>query len=194
MRLDAATTYGTMSVVLAAVACLSSLLLLWILLASNETRGLMRLVGLGSLNYGQITACIYLKVSVSDFLTLFSARTGENWFRERSPHKIVAIAAGVALTSSTIIACFWPMSYPDGVETEGLLYESPRSLALWIWLYCIAWWFVQDAAKVYTFHLLKTHNVFDINNTGVVVLQQSTLDFMSESDAARVSLLGHRDI
>ena len=183
----------TVGGVLAAVACLSSLLLLWALLTSNEPGSFFQVVGLGGLNYGQITASIYLKVSVSDFLTLFSARTGEHWFWESMPHRIVAIAAGVALTTSTIIACLWPMSYPDGVETEGLLYESPRSLFVWIWIYCIVWWFVQDAAKVGTFHVLQKYNVFDINDTGVVVYQQSTLDFMSESDAAKASLLSNQE-
>jgi H+-transporting ATPase len=33
----------------------------------------------GGVSFGQITTAIYLKVSISDFLTLFSARTNENW-------------------------------------------------------------------------------------------------------------------
>ena len=82
---------------------------------------------------------------------------------------------------------------PDNVETEGLLYAAPRAMFVYIWLYCIGWWFVQDAAKVFTFHILHKHNLFDINNTGVVVLNQSTLDFMAESDAAKVSLLSAQD-
>jgi hypothetical protein len=81
------------------------------------------------------------------------------------------------------------MSYPDGVEPEGLLLAPPRSLVVWIWVYCVAWWFVQDAAKVGTYAVLEKYNIFDINNTGVVVLEQSTIDYMTESDAARVGLL-----
>jgi H+-transporting ATPase len=179
----------TVGGVLAAVACLSSLLLLAALLASGQDGSFFQSVGLGVLTYGQVTTSIYLKVSISDFLTLFSARTGDQWFWESAPHKIVGMAAGVALTSSTLIACFWPMSYPDGVETEGLLLAPPRSLVVWIWVYCVAWWFVQDAAKVGTYAVLEKYNIFDINNTGVVVLEQSTIDYMTESDAARVGLL-----
>ena len=102
-------------------------------------------------------------------------------------------AACVALSTSTLIACLWPMSYPDNVETEGLLYAPPRAMFIYIWFYCIAWWFVQDAAKVFTFYVLHKHNLFNINDSGVVVLKQSTIDFMAESDAAKVSLLSAQD-
>ena len=45
--------------------------------------------GLGNLSYGQITTAVYLKVSVSDFLTLFSSRTGGNWFWSSRPSSIL---------------------------------------------------------------------------------------------------------
>ena len=73
------------SVVLAAVSCFSSLLLLYFSLSSWEPNGAYQSIGLGGLSYGQVTTSIYLKVSVSDFLTLFSARTGPNWFWTSRP-------------------------------------------------------------------------------------------------------------
>merc|ERR1712054_204272 len=66
----------------------------------------------------------YLKVSVSDFLTLFSARAGGDWFFMVKPAKILLCGAMIALSCSTCFAMFWPKSYPDGIQTEGLL-ESP---------------------------------------------------------------------
>jgi len=42
-------------------------------------------MGIGQLTYGQITTAIYLKISISDFLTLFSARTGGDWFWHTMP-------------------------------------------------------------------------------------------------------------
>ena len=47
----------------------------------------------GGLSYGQITTSIYLKISISDFFTLFSARTGERFFYS-SPPAPVLLAAG----------------------------------------------------------------------------------------------------
>ena len=35
---------------------------------------------MGQLSYGQIQAFMYLKISITDFLTLFSARTADQWF------------------------------------------------------------------------------------------------------------------
>ena len=44
---------------------------------------------LGGISYGKITTSIYLKVSVSDFLTLFSARAGGDWFFMVKPAPIL---------------------------------------------------------------------------------------------------------
>jgi H+-transporting ATPase len=129
--------------VLAGVACLSSLLLLKLSLESWLEDGFYQWIGLGGLSYGQITTSMFLKVAVSDFLTLFSARAGENWFWTSRPAPILMVAAGVALSLSTLVACWWPLSRPDGIPTEGLQRKPPYMLPLFIWAYCIVWWFVQ---------------------------------------------------
>ena len=129
--------------VLASVALCSSLLLLYCLLDSNNPNGLFGRWGIPGLEYGQITTSIYLKVSVSDFLTLFSARTGKDPFWTTKPAPILIGAGMVALTCSTIIACTWPKTTPDGIQTQGLELRPPYALPLYIWLYCIVWWFIQ---------------------------------------------------
>jgi H+-transporting ATPase len=129
--------------VLAGVALVSSLILLYLCLDSWNDSGLFQAWGIGGLSYGQITTTIYLKVSVSDFLTLFSARTGENWFWKSTPSPILLGAGGFALTLSTIIACSWPSSYPDGIYSMGLSRRRPYELPLYIWLYCLGWWVIQ---------------------------------------------------
>jgi len=166
--------------VLGGVACLSSLLLLWALLTSWEPGYLFQAVGLEGLSYGQITTAIYLKVSISDFLTLFSCRTGDDWFWSTMPAPILMFAACFALAASTAIALAWPSSTIDGVYTLGLARREPYLLALYIWLYCILWWFIQDASKILSYVLMKKYNLFGINETGAVVLKQSTLDYIEE--------------
>ena len=168
--------------VLGGVACFSSLLLLWALLSSWRVGSFFQVVGLGGLSYGQITTSIYLKVSISDFLTLFSARTGDDWFWSSCPAPILFSAACFALTSSTIIALAWPSSTIDGVYTLGLARRKPHLLAFYVWLYCIIWWFVQDASKILAFKLMKRYNLFGINDSGAVVLRQSTIDYMRDSN------------
>lgn len=100
--------------VLAAVACISSLVLLQDLLQSWHKGTTMQNLGLGDLGFGQIVTAIYLKVSISDFLTLFSARTGDQFFWSSKPAPILMAACVFSLSISTIIACTWPNTYPDG--------------------------------------------------------------------------------
>ena len=82
-----------------------------------------------------------MNVSVSDFLTLFSARTGGDWFWSTAPSPILMAAAYIALSTSTILAATWPSSEVDGIYTIGLGLANPYLLTLYIWIYCRVWWF-----------------------------------------------------
>jgi H+-transporting ATPase len=169
------------STVLATVALISSLLLLGMMLSSWEANSLFQTSGLGGLSYGQITTAVYLKVSVSDFLTLFSCRTGNDFFFSRAPAPILLAAGGVALTASTVLACAWPSSYPDGIYALGLGRRRPEAFAFYIWVYCIIWWWIQDACKVAFGHVMVRYNWFGINDTGKVVLPESTLQYIRDN-------------
>ena len=160
----------TIGFVLAFVAFISSILLLWALLDSWNEDSLFQVWGLGGLTFGQIITAIYLKVSVSDFLTLFSARTGEHFFWNSRPANILLGAAAIALSTSTILAMTWPDSRPDDIETEGLVRRKPYALFFYIILYCIFWWFVQDLAKVLVWRYMKKNNTFGIMDSGKCVV------------------------
>ena len=68
------------SSVLGLVSMASSLLLVGLVLDSPNPGSLFRSWGLPVPYYGKLVTMIYLKVSLSDFLTLFSARTeGPFW-------------------------------------------------------------------------------------------------------------------
>jgi H+-transporting ATPase len=133
----------TIGTVLAAVACASSLLLLYWSLDSWRDGSFYQMIGLGGLTYGQVTNSIFLKVAVSDFLTLFSARAGDKWFWTSKPAPILLAAGALALSLSTLVACMWPRRKPDGIPTLGLVLRSPRILPVWIWFYCLVWWVIQ---------------------------------------------------
>ena len=152
----------TVGILLATVACASSLLLLYLSLDSWREGGFYQMIGLGGVSYGQITTSIFLKVAVSDFLTLFSARAGDKWFFESRSSPILLAAASLALVTSTVVACVWPSSRPDGLPTIGLLRKSPYILPVFIWLYCLVWFFIQDAAKVFMYRLIKKYRLFGV--------------------------------
>jgi H+-transporting ATPase len=164
-----------MSAVQAGVAMISSLILLYILLTSWEDDSFMEVIGIGGVSYGKVTSAIYLKVSVSDFLTLFSARAGGEWFWKVRPANILMAGACMALTSSTLIAMFWPRSSPDGIQTTGLLVDPPYDLVVFVWGWSLLWWFVEDAAKVLCRYVVHKYNFFNINDTGVMTLPASAL-------------------
>jgi len=155
--------------VLGGVACISSLLILHWSLDSWNPKGVYQSIGIGGITYGQVTTTIYLKVSVSDFLTLFSSRTGGDWFWSARPANILMGAAATAISSSIIIALSLPNDAIDGIPTIGLARASPYHLFIIILIYCIIWWFIQDAAKVFVYYLMTKYNVFGVNNTGMAV-------------------------
>lgn len=147
---------------LGAISFLSSLLLLFFMLDSWREGSFFQQIKLGGLEYGQIINAIYLKVSVSDFLTLFAARAQEKYFWSITPHPILAIAGGVSLTIATLLALLWPAGKLDSIPVLGLALREPYDLALWVWIYCIFVFLIQDFGKTYLFAYLYKHNVFNI--------------------------------
>ena len=137
------------------IAMTSSLFLLWCCLDSWEDDSVFAYLGIGGVSYGHITAIIYLKVSVSDFLTLFSARTGDKWFCAIAPAPILLFAGFLAIGLSTSLAYFWPEGMLDSVPIEGLGSHGDQHLIVWVWGYCIAVWLIQDFVKVSVHAILK---------------------------------------
>merc|ERR1711881_649450 len=163
----------SMAFVQSFVAMISSINLLYILLHGWDQGSMMRQLGLGGISYGKITSSIYLKVSVSDFLTLFSARAGGDWFFMVKPARILLCGAMIALTCSTCFAMFWPKSYPDNIQTEGLVESPPYMLEVFVWSWSLTWWLAEDAAKVFCRWIVHKYNIFDINNIGEMELIDS---------------------
>jgi hypothetical protein len=90
---------------------------------------------------------MYLKISLSDFLTVFSARTdGPFWSRE--PGGKLFIAAIFATSCSTYFALNWPFE-------NGMTALDPK-LCQFVWGYCIFWFLVQDVGKILCKHALKS--------------------------------------
>ena len=147
------------SIVLSVVACLSSLLLLLALMHTNASYpgGFVGAVfgsnGRDYVIFAEAQTLMYLKISLSDFLTLFSART-RTWFWERRPGYLLGVAALIAMGSSTLLSLFWDDIFSKGdVYMAGL--RSSRYACVAVWVYCILWFLVQDVAKVLTYSVLN---------------------------------------
>lgn len=147
------------------IACISSVLLLHFALDSWNPDSTFASLGLDGLTYGQVTTMMYFKVSVSDFLTLFSARTPDGPFYSVAPSRILLVAGMFATCVSTLLASVWPDGHPDGIATIGLAREKPRIMPLYVWIYCFVMWLAEDAFKVLVIYTLKSNNIFSINDT-----------------------------
>jgi H+-transporting ATPase len=161
------------SISLAIFACGSSLLLLhWSLDSWNPNSFLYKL-GLKDISYGQTICMMYLKVSVSDFLTLFASRSHNKFFWRSRPANMLLGAACIALSASTIVSCSWPHSKPDGIVTEGMGRKSPKLLPLFVWIYALIWWFLQDLFKVLVYQFLKKFNLMQNRKVQIVDVSMS---------------------
>ena len=128
---------SVVSSVLGIVAVGSSILLLSLSLSSNDAGSPWQNMGLKPVTYRQAMMLMYLKISLSDFLTVFAART-HGFFWSRMPGTFLLCAAVVATSLSTLIAVKWD-DLPLGDEMASI----PGDVAFYTWLYCLAWFFIQ---------------------------------------------------
>jgi len=154
-----------------AVACLGSILLLIAVMQASPLHAgnwVAQLFGTtknasGQLyvTFGEAQTLLYLKVALSDFLTVFSTRT-RHWFFERRVGFSLGVAAAVAMGVSTILALFWPFSDSASNELNEAAYMAPlkdsKYGVLMVWVFCLVFFILQDAAKVFTYYALSLVN------------------------------------
>jgi len=167
------------SISLGAIACLSSLILLYFCLTSFEKNNLLYGMGIRGLRYGHIVNIIFLKVAVTDILTLFSSRTSHQFFFQRKPHLILVGCTSLALCTTTILSLTWPCGTLDSIPVCGLAYEGGyntghKLIALWVWIYCFIVFLIQDCVKVLAWRIVIRLNLFNINNEvkGVKIMEE----------------------
>jgi H+-transporting ATPase len=179
------------SAVLALPALGSSLLLLWAALDSFADNSLFAKMGLPGVPYAKVITMMYLKISISDFLTLFAARTHNGLFFSMRPGYLLLGLATMALAISTIVATLWPDSFPDRTHTRGLVIQAREPIAdpalaakyakgdtyklwpLWVWVYCVVWFLVQDVLKLGAYAFMRKVNLFNINTAKYVNVREA---------------------
>ena len=99
---------------------------------------------------------------------LFFFYRTESWFFTRTPAPLLVGAFVVATTTSTIFAC--------ALKVEDL-HPIKFGLAIIVWVYCIIWFLIQDAAKVY---LVKYLNRNLMNESSFSHEDSSQIGFSTE--------------
>lgn len=102
-------------------------------------------------NYGQAQAFMFLQLCLSDFVTVFAART-RGWFFERRP--------GIALCSAGLLASLVTTFLATAASFGGMKPIHPRT-AVFIWIYVIVLFVVQDAAKKLWYWIIKEYHIVD---------------------------------
>jgi len=145
---------------------------------------------------------MYLQISVSTFLTLFSARTGGRFFFMMAPGPLLFFCSMGSLLISTIAASFWSSASPGGVYTYGLArgdYRAQRLFPLWVWIYCIVWWLIQDCFKVIAHLIMRKLDIFGyvslaVNTSAVKMKkQETTKEVGSEAASSHEPVSGNEE-
>jgi hypothetical protein len=135
------------------------------LLSSWDPNGAFQRMNIGGCEYGTIICCMYIKIAGSDFLTLISCRTQDKFFFTSKPHPVLAgilflflsliftslycvVGAAIAIFASVMISVFWPCGTLDDVPVCGMSYHEPKLLAIWVLIYIIVVFLIQDILKV----------------------------------------------
>ncbi len=108
---------------------------------------------------GELITIMFLKVALSDFMTLFAART-RGFFWERRPGYLLLGAFAAATLTSTMLSLYWENIF-SGSASNGVGDTSynMRSLdqsyaAISVWVFCILTFIAQDLFKVVMYWLL----------------------------------------
>ncbi|CAG9326378.1 unnamed protein product [Blepharisma stoltei] len=134
------------------IALVSSIILLLTSLDNLDSRDpdpFYNAFNISVFKYGEVLTAIYMKVALSDFLTLFAARTN-SWFWTRKPGYILLFAFIFATLCATFFSTYWFLNFNNG-DSGNMPDMKPISwkLAGFIWGFDIVFFILQDIVKVY---------------------------------------------
>lgn len=97
--------------------------------------------------WGEAQTLVYLKISLSDFLTLFSSRV-RGWFFTRRPSYALLGALVFATAASTLLSLWWPFP-AESAKSLNMARVNDGYGVLFTWIYVVIWFIGQDICKVH---------------------------------------------
>ena len=187
---------------LGGIAFVSSIILLLLGLDnmdSSKPNEFLNAFGIGAFSYGEILTVVYLKVSLSDFLTVFTARTN-SWFWSRTPGKILLAAAVIATVAATFMSVYWFLDVDIGNGDSGSIPNMKKvswGVAGFVWLYNLVFFILQDVVKVIQLSVFDKFYAMSGKETGFsgAVLTDTFLIFSTgEKSANKKSIVTRRSM
>jgi len=162
------------------VSLISSIVLLTLFLThmnENDPNPLLHLLRIDPLSYPEVITGLFLKVAISDFITVFAART-ESYFFTHRPSTTVMVCAIFATACSTFLSMFWHLNFSATDEEKKHEMQSIRwPVVLFVWGYNIVWFLIQDVTKVWTYRAFDAYQ----RRSGKTHLRDPTEDIIHVS-------------
>lgn len=137
-------------------------------------------------SYGEVMTVIWLKVSVSDYLTIWNVRT-QSYMWTRSGGRLVVSVFFLASCLSCLLAAFWDSPTHSG-------HPKMRSLSWqvigFVWIFNLCCWGLQEAAKLVTYKCFEYYYSFSEGQTAPRFHSDSFLAF----SAVGAKVEGYRSI
>ena len=140
----------SIAVLLGAIAFFSSLVVLLLGLSNmsgDKKNHFMHSLGFGRFSYGEVMTMIFMKICISNFLTVYSARC-KSWFWTRLPGKALAISTCFSMLLSTIISVYWYLNFSTGSSSGPNMKPISWGCALFVWIVDLIVFGLQDVCKV----------------------------------------------
>lgn len=81
----------------------------------------------------------------------------------------------------------------SGLAVCQVLTEGYTLWPLWVWIYCIVWWVIQDTCKVAVYWVMRRYNIFEINTATMVNVRDSNRFSDTRLGRASAGLVEVRD-
>ena len=140
----------TIAVLLGVIAFFSSLAVLLLGLSNmkdDQKNKFLHSLGFGRFEYGEVMTMIFLKICISNFLTVYSARC-KSWFWTRMPGKFLAISTCFSMILTTVLSCYWYLNFSTGSSSGPNMKPISWGCAAFVWIVNIIVFAVQDISKV----------------------------------------------
>ena len=115
---------------------------------TDNPNSFLNYFGIEPMTYGEVLCAVFLKISISIFLTAFSARC-KGWFWTRMPGRFLIITTLGAMICATLLALFWFFDFNQlNSEENPLMKPIKLGMAVFIWIYNLIFFVLQDLNRI----------------------------------------------
>lgn len=115
--------------------------------------------GISTFSYGELLTVVWLKVSISDYLTLWAARTN-GLFWTRKPGKLLLCAFLGAVTVSTFFSRYWFLTFTADKEYIPDMKRLHWDVILFVWIFSLICFILQEMSKLLVYWAFESYKSF----------------------------------